>query len=170
MKIKIITFMILLCIAGIANATIVDITVATDKESYLLGEEVIVSVTAYNPNPEPVTLTGGFYFASYIMDGIYDWVEGRSGPPVIIYLTIEPDDSFTWNLTHGSYEMQEYPLALGIHTVVGQVLAVELIGDGTSASSEFEVIPEPSTFLLLVIGIVLANAKQRHKLGQNKNG
>ena len=161
MKSVIVAILIVSGFAGIVQATNVDITVATDKESYLLGEEVIVSVTAYNPNPEPVTLTGGFYFATYIMDGIYDWAEGRFSPAVIVYLTIEPDDSFTWNLTHGSYEMQEYPLAFGIHTVVGQVLAAELIGDGKSAPVEFEVIPEPTTLLLLSLGTVILRKKRR---------
>ena len=36
--------------------------------------------------------------------------------------------------------------------------------------SHMNLIPEPSSILLLAIGIVLANAKQRHKLGQNTNG
>ena len=116
---------------------LIEVSTTTDKSTYLLGEEVTVFVTAYNPNPEPVTLTGGFYFASYIMDGVYDWVEGRFAPAVILYLTIKPYDSFTWDITHGSYEMQEYPLAIGTHTVVGEVL-----GYGESAPVEFEVVAE----------------------------
>jgi len=155
-KAKIIRSIILALVlgfAGRAKSAIVDINVATDKTTYSLGEEVVVFITAYNPNPEPVTLTGGFYFASYIMDEVYDWAEGRSAPQVILKVTINPGDSITWDLTHGSYEMQEYPLTLGKHMVVGEVLAVELIGDGKSAPVEFDVVPEPATILFLTLGI-----------------
>jgi hypothetical protein len=147
---------ILLLVLGLtetAKSSIVDISVSTDKATYSLDEDVVVSITACNPNSEPVTLTGGFYFASYIMDDVYDWVEGRSAPQVIQKLTIDPGDSITWDLTHGSYEMQEYPLTLGKHMVVGEVLAIELIGDGKSAPVEFDVVPEPATILLLTLGI-----------------
>jgi hypothetical protein len=150
---------LILGFAGMAKATIVDVSVATNKPVYELGEDVVVFVIAYNPNPEPITLTGGFYFTSYIMDGVYDWAEGRSAPQVIVHVTINPRDSVTWDLTHGSYEMQEYPLTVGMHTVVGEVLAVELIGDGKSTPVEFEVIPEPSTILLIVIGFVAVRTR-----------
>ncbi|MHC4643156.1 MAG: hypothetical protein ACYS32_16050, partial [Planctomycetota bacterium] len=129
MKTKIITIMILLCIAGIAEATIVDITVATDKESYLLGEEVIVSVIAYNPNPEPVTL--GFPTSlqvSYLMDGVFNWSEHVQFTPSPTGRIIEPYDSYTWNLSHDSHAMTIYPLDVGTHTVVGEV-----VGYGQSA-------------------------------------
>jgi len=162
MKIKIITFMILWCIAGTAKATIVDITVATDKESYLLGEEVIVSVIAYNPNPEPVTL--GFsssLVVSYLMDNVYDWAEGRIFQPVPLQLTIQPYNFRTFELVHGCDEMAIYPLDIGYHTVVGEV-----VGYGQSAPLHFEVIPEPSSILLLAIGMLFANSKKRHKLGE----
>jgi len=151
MKTKIITILILCCIAGIANATIVDITVATDKESYLIGEEVIVSVIAYNPNPEPVTL--GFsssLVASYLMDDTYDWAEGRIFQPVSLQITIQPYNFKTKELLHGYDEMAIYPLDVGIHTVTG-----EFVGYGHSAPLQFEVIPEPTTLLLFGLGALL---------------
>ncbi len=77
----IITVVLVLGFAGTAEATIVDVSVATNKLVYELGEDVVVFVIAYNPNPEPITLTGGFYFASYKMDGVYDWAEGRCTHP-----------------------------------------------------------------------------------------
>ncbi len=77
----IITVVLVLGFAGTAEATIVDVSVATNKLVYELGEDVVVFVIAYNPNPEPITLTGGFYFASYKMDGVYDWAEGRLRTP-----------------------------------------------------------------------------------------
>jgi hypothetical protein len=151
MKIKIITFMILWCIAGIAKAMIVDITVATDKESYLLGEEVIVSVIAYNPNPEPVTL--GFTTslqASYLMDGVFNWSEGRQFNPIPTGRVIQPYDSYTWIISHDSHAMTIYPMEVDIHSVVGEV-----VGYGQSAPLHFEVIPEPATFLLFGLGVLL---------------
>jgi len=154
--ITIIAVVILSSFDGMAKATVVDVTVATDKESYLLGEEVIVSVIAYNPNPEPVTL--GFsssLVVSYLMDNVYDWAEGRQFSPVILQLTIQPYNFKTLELVHGYDEMAIYPLDVGTHTVVG-----EFVGYGQSAPVQFEVIPEPSSILLLAIGIVLANAKQ----------
>ena len=114
--------------------TVIEVITTTDKSTYLLGEEVTVFVTAYNPNSERVTLGGGFYFASYIMDGVYDWAEGRSAPAVITSMTIEPHDSCTWELKHGSYELGVYPLNVGTHTVVGEV-----VGYGESTPVEFEV-------------------------------
>jgi LEA14-like dessication related protein len=158
-KIAFILAAIMLFATGVVQATIVDITAATNKPVYELGEEVAVFVIAYNPNPEPITLTGGFYFASYIMDGVYDWAEGKSAPEVILHVTINPRDYVTWDLTHGSYEMQEWPLTVGMHTVVGEVLAVQLIGDGRSTPVQFEVIPEPSTILLIVIGFIAFRAR-----------
>jgi LEA14-like dessication related protein len=158
-KIAFILAAIMLFATGVVQATIVDITAATNKPVYELGEEVVVFVIAYNPNPEPITLTGGFYFASYIMDGVYDWAEGKSAPEVILHVTINPRDYVTWDLTHGSYEMQEWPLTVGMHTVVGEVLAVQLIGDGRSTPVQFEVIPEPSTILLIVIGFIAFRAR-----------
>lgn len=152
---------------SIARATIVDICVATNKPVYDLGEEVVVFVIAYNPNPEPITLTGGFYFASYKINGVYDWAEGRSAPQVILHVTINPRDYVTWDLTHGSYEMQEYPLTVGMHTVVGEVLAVELIGDGRSTPVRFEVIPEPATLLLLLSGSVLLRKQVKKPFIEN---
>jgi|GEM_PF-7003056 len=66
MKTKIISILALnlvLFLSGIGIADLVDISVATDKPTYQVGEEVIVYVSAYNPNTEPVTLTGGYYFS-----------------------------------------------------------------------------------------------------------
>jgi hypothetical protein len=158
MKTKIITIMIAFSIAGIAKATVVDVNVATDKESYLLGEEVIVSVIAYNPNLEPVTLYfGSSLLATYLMDDVFDWSEGRIFEPVNLQLTIQPYNFHTFDFMHGLYEMSLYPLDFGTHTVVGEV-----VGYGQSAQVQFEVVPEPSSILLLSMGIVLASAKKRH--------
>ena len=117
--------------------TIVEVSVTTDESTYLLGEEVTVFVTAYNPNPQAVTLYFGTTLeASYLMDGVFDWTEDKYFAQVIGQFTIEPYDSYTWNLCHGPDEMAIYPLDVGTHTVVGEV-----VGYGQSAPVEFEVVP-----------------------------
>lgn len=152
---KILVIMILLVFANIGIASVVDITVATDKSTYQLGEYVTVSITAYNPNPQPVTLTfGNPLRATYILDNVYDWASERSSQPQVMgYVTIQPNDSVTWNLTHDVPEMQRYSLGIGTHSVVGRSLAWELAGSGTSTPVQFEVIPEPAT--LAIFGFAL---------------
>ena len=154
-KILKITFLLFLT-SSLCSATIVEVSITTDKPTYLLGEEVTVFVTAYNPNPEPVTL----YFAeslkaSYLMDGIFDWTEGKGWPTIPTQVVIDAHDIHTWNLSHGSPEMAIYPLSIGTHTVVGEV-----VGYGQSAPVEFEVIPEPATVVLFGMGIVWIRQKR----------
>ena len=149
MKIKLLLLIIVLTLTSpLVNAAIVDIGVETDKPTYLLEEPVTVFVTAYNPNPEAVTLGfGSTLQATYLMNDVFDWSEGKGFADVVTSVTIEPDDSYVWDLTHGLDEMMLYPLDVGIHTVVGEV-----VGYGQSATIEFEVVPEPATVLLLGFG------------------
>jgi predicted outer membrane repeat protein len=117
---------------------IIEISVATDKPTYVSGEEVTVLVTARNPNPEQVTLSfNGGLEASYLMDGTFDSGVDEGLLGVITYVTIGPYDSYTWELTHGFYSMERYPLGVGTHTVAGAVW-----GYGRSAPTEFEVVSE----------------------------
>lgn len=130
--IVVVTSIILLDASSLAEATTVDISVATDKPTYVLGEGVKVFVTAYNPNPLPVTLFfGSSVQASYLMDGVFRKVFTRF-PWVVI---IPAYNTHTWKLRHGPHEMTIYPLAVGTHTVVGEV-----VGYGQSAPIEFEVV------------------------------
>ncbi len=141
---------------GMVGATVVDISVATDKEIYQLNEDVIVFVTAYNPNQEPVTL--GFPSAlttTYLMDGVFNWSEGKVFAPSGLQLTIEAHEFATWELTHGSIEMGLYALNLGVHSVVGEV-----VGYGQSEAVEFEVIPEPATIVILSFGVFWVRKKR----------
>ena len=136
-------------LAGLVNATIVDITVETDKPVYQLGEDVVVSVIAINLTDEPIQLGfGSTLQASYLMDGVFDWSEDKIFLHTPTGQIIEPYDYYTWDLIHGSDEMELYPLDIGIHSVTGEV-----IGYGYSSPIEFEVIPEPATVLLFGTGI-----------------
>ena len=144
-----------LAIAVDSGATTVDVSLATDKTTYLLGEPVTVFVTAYNPHPGPVVLIfGSTCQASYLMDGVFDWTEGKGFADVMTQVTIQPQFSITWDLTHGSHESARYPLSIGTHSVVGEV-----INYGQSAPVEFDIIPEPATLILLGLGAVMVRRK-----------
>jgi len=130
-----------------------EISVTTDKESYQLGESVDISISVFNSASTSETLWGGFYFTTYIMDGIYDWAD-RPAPHVVRQLTFLPEETKTWEMSHGFNEMQVYPLTIGTHSVIG--------GAGYSLRSapvEFQVIPEPATLFLLTLGTVLLRKK-----------
>jgi hypothetical protein len=159
-----IVLVVLLCCVGLTRATVVDITVATDKLVYQLGEYVIVSVTAYNPNPQPVTLNFSSTQATYLMDDTFDWTYGK---PFLLWntqRTINPYESYTWIRPHGAEEMAFYPLGIGIHTVVGQIWAGELGENNTTLPVQFEVIPEPATLVLLAVGLPVFRVFARRKI------
>ena len=161
-KVILMTFLLALTVS-LVNAAIVDISVDTDKDTYLLDEDILVSITAYNPGDTVVDLSfASDLQASYLIDGIYDWEEGRSRLPWVTYVAIDPYDSFSWELNHGVSEMLEYPLDIGIHTLVGEVLSGELliIGESLSPSIEFEVVPEAATVLVFGLGMFLLRSKK----------
>jgi hypothetical protein len=140
-----IAFLFLLPIC--ANATIVDISIVTDKPTYQLGEYVTVSITAYNPNSAPVTLGLPLSQPTYLMDGTFNWNHNKIFAPVMMYKTINAYDSWTLDRVHGAYEMSLYPLSMGSHSVVG------IVGTyGSSLPVQFEVIPEPATLALIAMG------------------
>jgi hypothetical protein len=169
MKIKTLTILaltiILLIIAMPAKATVVDISVSTDKPVYQLGEYVTVYLTAYNPNPEPVTLNfAGNQTVTYIMDGTFDPTQGTvsSGDPW--HHTIDAYGSWTIDMVHGAYAISVYPLNVGNHSVVGI-----MIGSYSGSPFEFEsspvhfaVVPEPTTLLLLTFGTIVLRHKRRN--------
>jgi hypothetical protein len=151
---------LILLLFCMAKATAVNISTITDKETYLLGEQVIVSVTAYNPDPNPVTLSFATSLeASYLMDDVYDWTEGKYFTQLGRQLTIDPYDSYTWDLPHGQSEMELYSLDIGIHTVRGEVVEY-----GYSSTIQFEVVPEPATTLLLTLGSLFLARRRRKKM------
>lgn len=138
------------------RADIVEISVETDKSTYLLDEEVVVSITAYNPNPDPVILYfGDALHASYLMDDVFDWSQGKVFAQVISNITINPYESKMWERVHGLEEMNIYPLSIGSHTVAGEV-----VGYGQSLPKEFDVVPEPLSFFLFGAGVLFLSRKK----------
>jgi hypothetical protein len=142
---------LLIVLSFSAHATL-QITVDTDKDVYQVGEDIAITITAYNPTTEPVIMTGGFYFTTYIMDETYDWAKGKSGPAVVVTVTVDPGESISWDHMHGINECLEYPLEIGVHSIVGKILAYELRGQNQSEPVEFSVIPEPFSLSFLFLG------------------
>ena len=148
---------------GTAVAGLINVTVVTDKPVYQLGEYVTVSVSAYNSMLEPYT----FHFpttlqATYDMvteDPVYRtfvWHEGKTFEPIYSEITLGPGESYTWDLVHDQDEMAIFPLDIGTYSVMGAVGTTLWSGNPT----EFEVIPEPATFLLFAVGMILAKANK----------
>ena len=135
--------------------TTIEISVATEKSTYLLGEDFWVFVTAYNPNPEPVTLTIAHVNvpASYLLDDVFNWSDGLVRIPTVVYQTIDPLDSYTWELHHSN---SRYFLNPGTHTIEGEV-----VGYGFSSPINIEVVPEPISVLFLVSGMIYIRSKKR---------
>jgi len=145
----------ILCVAALGaqatRADLVEITVATNKAIYQLDENVLITVAAFNPTSDPITLMfpSGDIPASYWMDGVYDWEKDRSRVFWLAQVTIASQEERTWQLTHGAYERTQYPLVPGWHTVQGElVLLHPLVG----APVSFQVVPEPPAFLLILAG------------------
>lgn len=157
MKKKVLTAILFWAITATTNAAL-QISIATDKSIYQIGETIGISITVFNSGTTFETLYGGFYFTTYIMDGVYDWAD-RSGPQVVIHTTFLPGETKRWEMAHGFYEWQAYPLAVGTHSIVG--------GAGFTLLSEpveFQVIPEPVTLLLFGVGVVLFIRKRQSDL------
>ncbi len=104
------------------NAGAIDVYVSTDKRRYTLGEQIGITVTAYNPNDFTITLefgtssTGGTCQASYTIDGISP--APTACDTAIDNFALPPGGSVTWTRTHTN---ETFPLSTGIHSIVGKV-------------------------------------------------
>ena len=154
-------------LAGLASAVdppsapIQTFTVTTDKPTYSIGEPIVVTITAYNPNDYALTVDFGSTIQStYIMDGLYDWQSDKIALTVITQITIPAEGSYTWDLEHEwEYTVGSttygYDLSVGTHSVVGGLLGMltpPFSHDLYSAPVEFEIIPEPVTLAMLAVG------------------
>ena len=150
--------------ANSVEAAEIELSVATDKPSYWVGEDITVSVMAYNPNDYEVGLSfpSGFQ-ASYIMDDIYDWSSDKLFTQAFTYVTIGPESFHSWNLEHDweyTYRSRTYgyDLSIGTHSVVGYLAGGYT---GNCQAVEFEVVPEPATLSLLALGGVVMLRRRR---------
>lgn len=153
-KFLLLVFVVLL--ASSSNATLVEVSVETDKDVYELGEEILIDVTAYNPGSgdETLTFTDSIH-ASYEIDSVYNWADGIVSQPYGSILVLQPGTSETWTFTH---TFQHYALEAGPHSIIGQVGALELIGQ-YSDPVQFTVVPEPLTLAFMVLGSVFIRQK-----------
>ena len=125
-KIIVTVVLVVTVLATQAGADDIQLTVATDKSIYSIGEDITVSVTAYNPGAKSVTLTfPSSLQASYIMDDVYDWIEGGYFfLTVITEVTLPPGTYHTWEQEHDwEYTLGPdtfgYDLSVGTHSVMG---------------------------------------------------
>ena len=186
-----------------AVADDIQLTVTTDKYTYLVGEDITISVTAYNPGGESVTLTfPSTLQGSYIMDDdAYDFwgVWGGCTATHMTEVTLPPESSHTWELEHDwgpeyypthsiigiiPLDMLEYdpsvtiiPLdmleyddpRIGTHSVIGIMTTINPLGGvipltgytHASDPAQFEVVPEPTTLSLVVIGGLVLIPRRR---------
>lgn len=128
----------------------IEVSVTTDKTTYLLGEEIGISVTAFNPNDYELSLDALSYYK--IDDG--KWL------PLYIMIVwppipLPPMSSYTWDFEHfhgPPLDPDYYPLLeIGEHSVVGQA-AVYTESYIQSEPFQFSVIPEPATVILMSLG------------------
>ena len=134
----------------------VEISVSTDKDVYQLDEDVTVYVSAYNPTDETIGLSWATTKeATYIMDDIFDWSDYKIFNDIPTYIPLAPLDTYIWELTHNQEMRNYYPLELGLHSVVGEV-----VNYGVSPVYEFEVIPEPTSLLLISCGILVLRKRR----------
>ena len=97
-----------------------EVTVETDKNEYVLDEDVQIVVTATNTSSETMKLEfRSSHQASYSIDGVYHWHEHQPGMPVVTYLELGPGESETWTFTH---KAEQYRLLPGPHSVVGIII------------------------------------------------
>jgi hypothetical protein len=147
---------LVLLLSSSSNATLINISVETDKAIYHFGEDIFINVTAFNQGPQNETLTfTDSIHASYAIDSIYNWADGKISQPYGSVLVLEPGNSKTWSFTHTA---QQYSLGPGAHSISGEVWAVELIG-GTSGVASITIVPEPLTLSLLTLGVLFIRRK-----------
>jgi hypothetical protein len=131
------------------------VSVSTDKSYYQPGETVHIFVSAYNPASTEITLGFGTSLqATYLLDGIYQWDKNKIFTTSPISLTIQPFQTYTWQFDHDAQEQNYYPLAVGNHSVLG------IVKDQYSEPATFQVIPEPTSMLLLGLGGLLIRRKK----------
>jgi hypothetical protein len=173
-------FGVLLCTGGLATATAVnsnsvvidniEFYVQTDKSVYNFGETVQMLYMVTNLSSQNVTYIFGqspvwnFWVQK---DGVQIWQGWWSGLPTVTGLTLAPGDTkefptlaenppFKWNLKDSS----GISVGAGNYTVLGGLYRPDHSYDYTKVSVPIEIIPEPTTFLLLTIGAVISKVTQ----------
>ncbi len=123
----------------------ISISVETDKQEYLSGEDVEIFVRAQNITSDTVKLE--FQTGCQSSYSVGSFIPNPFCSQVLTSRTILPDSSYTWSHTHRS---SEYLIVDGTHNIIGEV-----IGYGTSLPisiitdvNESEIFNTPESFVL----------------------
>ena len=169
MKVSIIFLFLSVILSSSAKASL-DISAVTNKSIYELGETVNITISVFNSGSTAETLmgggkylmedgSGGIMSTDYIIDDTYIWSDRYKvidGTGVMWMKEFQPGQTQTWVMSHGSQQMQDYPLNAGTHSIVGKA-GFNLYSNPVS----FEVIPEPTTLSLLALGAFFAGRRRR---------
>ena len=149
-----------------AMGTPIEVSVITDKPTYLLGENIGLSVTAFNPNNYEISLDALSY---YNIDDVA-WLPIYTmivRPPI----PLSPFSSYSWHFEHfhGSpLDPMLYPfLEVGVHSVVGQA-AVDTEPYVQSVPVQFTVAPEPATIVFIFTGMLALASAHRDRRRRRK--
>jgi len=124
--------------AGDNNNAGIEVSVSTDKQRYVLGEPIEITVTAYNPTDSTVGVyyEGGCTVLTYVIDGYIGsgtYVDENGtdlgGVADAVYCPpgtyiFQPDETITRTFVRdaGTFFGDDYvPLPIGRHTVVGTI-------------------------------------------------
>ena len=120
MKIACVVFLVC-SLVGIAR-TQVKVTVGTDRPAYRVGDTVLVTVRAYNPMHDTVTLRfSSSCQAGYHIDD-FSLLQHIGCLAVLTTRTVPPLDSVSWQSLPYPLGNSGWPLlTTGIHSVVGEV-------------------------------------------------
>jgi hypothetical protein len=148
-----------------AMGTPIEVSVITDKPIYLLGEEIGLSVTAFNPNDYEISLDARAY---YNIDNVA-WLPFYTmevKPPI----PLPPLSSYTWYFEHHHgppLDPEFYPLLeVGIHSVVGKAAVDTESYIQSYPPVHFTVVPEPATIVFILTGMLsFAKCKCRRAEG-----
>ena len=171
-----------LALAGCAKATLVNSNsvvedsikyyIQTDKSVYNLEEQVemLYRVTNVSENPVDIgeVLNCEYAWCTFIITDddntdIWEYLRGGGPPCGWIMLHLEPDESkelqITWDMMNDNGTWQkddDYPVDPGSYNITGELRLSNAYSDEkVHVSVSIEIIPEPSTLLLLALGGLL---------------
>jgi len=145
--------------------------VQTDKSVYDLGENVEMLYRVTNVGTENVTFTfphSPVWQFWVEKDGEQIWSAINWRLAVLTKLTLMPEEfrefpdfrpPFIWDMRDGEDNL----VGLGKYNVIGGLYDGLGYYDYTKVAVSIEIIPEPSSFLLLALGIFGIQAKHRNK-------
>ena len=169
MRVSTFFIMFVIVILSLSAQASLGIYATTDKSVYQLGETVNITITVSNFGSTVETLmgggtylmedgSGGIISTDYIIDDTYiwsDWYKVINGSGLMWMREFQPGETDSWVMSHGTHQMQDYPLDVGSHSVVGKA-GFTLFSDPVI----FYVTPEPATLSLLAFGGLLLRKRK----------